>query len=377
MSSDLTLGAIVRAAGAAYLHTHRTSPVQRKALRAIAACRTSALGGHRDRCNRCGFEHFVWHSCRNRHCPRCQASARAQWLDDRAGELLPVPYFHVVFTVPEELNPIALMAPKLFYDILFHAAGQTLIDIAASRLRVSIGALTVLHTWGQTLTLHPHVHCVVPGGGFSLDHHGWRNVRKKTFFLPVRVLSRRFRTLVCNALRAAWADRSFDPRRTFAPDMTALDLFLTRASRQDWVTYSKPPFGGPRQVLAYLAAYTHRIAISNRRLVAHDHDHVRFTYRDYRTGKSGVMQLTTPEFLRRILLHVVPDRFVRIRYYGFLANRHRASSLDRARQMLEAEPPRRSLIAHDPEQPRCPACGEGVMIVLETIPRPLHYPDDS
>lgn len=357
---------------------HKTSAAQRKALRAIAACRTSALGGHRQRCERCGFEHVLWHSCRNRHCPRCQSAARAAWLEDRSEELLAVPYFHVVFTVPEALNILALVAPKLLYEALFRAAGHTLTDIAASRLKVSIGALTVLHTWGQTLSLHPHIHCVVPGGGLSLHRDAWIHVRNKSFFLPVKVLSRRFRTLVCNAIREAWTARSLDPQRTLFADRAALDLFLARACAKEWVAYSKPPFGGPRQVLAYLASYTHRIAISNKRIVAFADGRVRFTHRDYRTGKSGVMELSSDEFLRRYLLHVLPDRFVRIRYYGFLANRHRRASIDRARQLLGATrnaEPRIRLLA--PDLGKCPACHAGAMITVAWIAREVAYWNDS
>lgn len=378
MSAEVSLGGIVRAAGADYVRTQKTSAAQRKALRAIAACRTPALGGHRERCDHCGIEHLLWHSCRNRHCPRCQSAARGEWLDARSEELLPVPYFHVVFTVPEALNVLALIAPPVFYEILFRAAGQTLTDVAASRLKVSIGALTVLHTWGQTLALHPHIHCVVPGGGFSLHREAWISVRRKKFFLPVRVLSRRFRTLVCNAIRQAWSDGAIDPKRTSFADHVALDLFLARACSKEWVTYSKAPFGGPRQVLAYLAAYTHRIAISNKRIVEFSDSGVRFTHRDYRTGKSGVMELATAEFLRRFLLHVLPGGFVRIRYYGFLANRHRKTSIEHARRLLDAAPKAAESRVPLPPQPQpCRSCGAGVMLTIEVIARPVHYWNDS
>jgi predicted Zn-ribbon and HTH transcriptional regulator len=199
--TGIDLGAIVRAASEEYLATHTTSSDQRKALRAIAACRTEALGGEKQQCDRCGFEHIVWHSCRNRHCPRCQANARAQWLEERREELLPVPYFHVVFTIPEELNILALWAPRVLYDAMLRCAGQTLLEVGRSKLGVELGALCVLHTWGQTLPLHPHIHCVVPGGGFAAGGAQGRSVRKPSFFLPVKVLSRRFRTLLSNTLR--------------------------------------------------------------------------------------------------------------------------------------------------------------------------------
>jgi hypothetical protein len=270
-AAESDLGAIVRYCGESFLSTHRTTAAQRKAMRAIGACRTPALGGTRQQCDHCGHEHIQWRSCRNRACPRCQASARREWLEARSAELLSVPYFHVVFTVPEELNVLALHTPRVFYDLLFRAVGATLTDIAYSRLQAQIGALCVLHTWGQTLVLHPHIHCVIPGGGFSLDHTRWLGLRKPSFFLPVRVLSRRFRTLLCSALREAWRIGKLKVPATALADSVALDLLLARASAKEWVVYAKAPFGGPSQVLGYLANYTHRIAISNSRIVSFDH----------------------------------------------------------------------------------------------------------
>lgn len=381
MGAEIDLGAIVRARSESFLRTHRTTAVQRKAMRAIGACRTPALGGHRYQCDRCGFEHIQWHSCRNRACPRCQATARREWLAARCAELLPVPYFHVVFTVPEELNAIALHAPTLFYDLLFRAAGATLTEIARSRLHTQIAALCVLHTWGQTLVLHPHIHCVVPGGGFSLDGTHWIGLRKASFFLPVKVLSRRFRTILCSSLRKAWQDGSLKLPPSLLADSVALDLLLARASAQDWVVYSKPPFGGPSQVLAYLANYTHRIAISNSRILAFDGEHVTFRYRDYAAGNiQKIMTLGADEFLRRFLMHVVPKRFVRIRYYGFMANRTRARSLARARELIGIQ----ASIAPPPEQEiqerLCPRCKEGLMRdagLVEPQRAPPPYQDSS
>ena len=356
------LGAIVRTCGEEYCRTHRTTAVQRKAMRAIGACRTPALGGQRQQCDRCGFEHIQWHSCRNRACPRCGAAARAEWLEARADELLPVPYFHVVFTVPEDLNVLALYAPRVFYDLLFRAAGQTLTEIAQSRLHLQTGALCVLHTWSQTLVLHPHIHCVVPGGGFSQDRTRWIGVRKPTFFLPVKVLSRRFRTLLCNSIRQAWsAGRLTAPARILA-DAVALDVLLARASRQDWVVYSKAPFGGPAQVLRYLANYTHRLAISNTRILAFEGERVTFRYRDSRTGQTDKpMTLEAGEFLRRFLLHVLPPRLVRIRYYGFLANRLRADSIERARTLIGQRDLSLPSFPKQPDENRCPICREGTL----------------
>jgi Putative transposase/Transposase zinc-binding domain len=321
------------------------------------------------------------HSCRNRACPRCGAGARAEWLEARAAELLPVPYFHVVFTVPEELNVLALYAPRVFYDLLFRAAAQTLTDIARSRLHLQTGLLSVLHTWSQTLMLHPHIHCVVPGGGFSEDRARWIGVRKPAFFLPVKVLSRRFRTLLCSGLREAWsAGRLTIPARVIA-DAVALDLLLARASRQDWVVYSKAPFGGPAQVLRYLGNYTHRIAISNSRILAFERERVTFRYRDSRTGQTDkTMTLEAAEFLRRFLLHVLPVRLVRIRYYGFMANRLRAGSIARARTLIGQRDLSLPSPSTQPDPNRCPHCHEGTMRVIGPVEPhllPPWYEDSS
>lgn len=238
--------------------------------------------------------------------------------------------------------------------------------------------MAVLHTWGQTLSLHPHIHCVVPGGGFSIAGKKWLGIRKKTFFLPVKVLSRRFRTLLCNALREAWEQQKLTALSERFPDRTAFDLFLARSCQKDWVVYSKAPFGGPRQVLAYLASYTHRIAISNKRILSFEPDRVRFAYRDYRTREQKVMDLSSAEFLRRFLLHVLPSRFVRIRYYGFLANRHRKASLEAARTAITTPAPDEPFLLKPALDPRrCPSCAVGVMVVVEIIPRNAHYWNDS
>ncbi len=368
MTAEPDLGAIVRARSETFLRNRPTTAAQRKALRAIGACRTSALGGQRQQCDRCGHECIQWHSCRNRSCPRCGAAARARWLEARRAELLPVPYFHVVFTVPEVLNVFALHAPRVLYDLLFRAAGGGLVDVAHSRLQIQPGCLCVLHTWGQTLTLHPHIHCVVPGGGFSLHGRQWHSVAKSTFFLPVKVLSRRFRSLLTRFLREAWREGTLKlPERVLA-DSVALDLLLARAAATDWVVYCKPPFGGPEQVLAYLANYTHRIAISNSRILAFDGERVSFRYRDYAHGNvEKILALHVDEFLRRFLLHVLPPRLVRIRYYGFLANRTRAHSIDLACQLIG----RRFLLPVprlSADDQRCPHCGIGTLRVVGPVP---------
>lgn len=376
MNAEHDLGAIVRARSEMFLRTRRTTTAQRKALRAIGACRTPALGGQRQQCDHCGHEHIQWHSCRNRSCPRCGAAARARWLEARRGELLPVPYFHVVFTVPEVLNVIALHAPRVFYDLLFRAAGGALVDVARSRLQIQPGCLCVLHTWGQTLTLHPHIHCVVPGGGFSVHSRQWRSTAKSTFFLPVKVLSRRFRSLLTRLLREAWREGTLKLSERVLADSVALDLLLARAAATDWVVYCKPPFGGPEQVLGYLANYTHRIAISNSRIVSFDGERVCFRYRDYAHGNAEkLLTLDADEFLRRFLLHVLPPRLVRIRYYGFLANRTRAHSIDLARQLIGGRfllpLPLLSADGH-----RCPNCGTGTLRLIGPVPAerppPMH-----
>jgi len=284
-AAEHDLGAIVRTRGEIYLRTHRTTAAQRKALRAIGACRTRALGGQRQQCDRCGHEHIQWHSCRNRACPQCGAAARSRWLEARRAELLPVPYFHVVFTVPEILNVLALHTPRVLYDLLFRAAGGALVDVARSRLKIQPGGLCVLHTWEQTLPLHPHIHCVVPGGGFSVHDRQWHSV-KPTFLLDVKVLSRRFRSLLTRSLRQAWREGTLKLPERVVADSVAFDLLLARAAATDWVVYCKAPFGGPEQVLAYLANYTHRIAISNSRIVSFDGERVCFRYRDYADGNA-------------------------------------------------------------------------------------------
>lgn len=334
-------------------------------MRAISRCRTPAMGGHRDRCDNCGHEATVWNSCRNRHCPRCQAEARAKWLEARRKELLPVPYFHIVFTVPDKLNPIALHAPAVFYDLLFRSVAQTLLEIGESRMGAKLGFLGVLHTWGQQLTLHPHIHCIVPGGGFSLDGRRWVASSPK-FFLPVKVLSRRFRTVMSGRLREAYRSGKLVVPSSVVEDRTGFDLLLTRACHRDWVVYSKRPFGGPEQVLSYLAAYTHRIAISNRRIEEFDGETVTFSWRDYAEGNAQkTMRLAAKEFLRRFLMHVVPHRFVRIRYFGYMGNRVRAGNISRAREMIGVEvglPESRPTSFRD-----CPECEEGTMVLVALV----------
>jgi hypothetical protein len=361
MGAEASLGAIVRAKGGELLEKFPINAAQRKVMRAMADCRSAALGGHRDSCDSCGFEHIFWNSCRDRHCPGCGGEAREQWLEARRDEVLDVPYFHVVFTIPTILNVLALYAPEVVYAILLRAAGQALLDLGASRLRARMGVLTVLHTWGQTLVFHPHIHCVVPGGGFSLDGRRWARVRKISFLFAVKALSRRFRTLFCNAVRDAYADGSLHIPAEIVAHAQALDLLIARSFKTDWHAYAKPPFGGPEHVLAYLSNYTHRIAISNRRILSFDGKTVTFSWRDYADDNAQrTMELDAVEFLRRFLQHVLPPRFTRVRYYGFLANRDRAANIARARELIGSKRPLRPR-PHIPDPRLCPQCRKGTM----------------
>jgi uncharacterized protein (DUF983 family) len=361
MNAEATLGAIIRTCGAELHRQHPLSAHQLSVMRSLADCRTAALGGHRDHCDRCGYEHVFRNSCRDRHCPACGSEARQRWLDARREEVLDVPYFHAVFTIPQQLHVFALVAPELFCAILLRAAGQAVVDVAKTKLQAHFGVLTVLHTWGQTLGFHPHVHCVIPGGGFSVDGRRWVRVRKSSFLFAVKLLSRRFRTLVCNALRQAFGNGSLVLPPTVVADSAALDLLLALSCKTDWHAYVKPPFGGADHVLAYLAAYTHRIAISNRRILAFDGDNVTFSWRDYSDhNRHKEMTLSAVEFLRRFAMHIVPSRFTRVRYFGFLANRVRTANVEKARALIGA--PRRARTRSEPHAPLCPRCKQGTMI---------------
>ena len=356
------LGEIVRQVGERYLRTHRVTPFQRKALRDIGRCRTEAMGSFEAVCEQCGIPFMLFRSCRNRTCPQCQGQARTKWLGAREQELLPVPYFHVVFTVPEVLNNIALYCPETFYAELLRAAGKALLDVGLTKLKARLGVLTILHTWGQNLSLHPHVHCVVAGGGFSQDRRRWISVPNPAYLLPVKVLARRFRTLLCGALRAAaWGNQL-----QRLPQAAPADLAIENAAAQKWIVYAKPPFGGPEQVLDYLSQYTHRIAISNRRILAFEDNKVTFEWRDY-TDSNRIKQSTiiADEFLRRFLMHVLPDRFVRIRYFGYLANQHRAKNIERARTLIGR--PSALRFRDHPKPPLfCPACCAATLVAAQS-----------
>ena len=349
---------------------------QRKALRDIRDCRSAALGGRVQECDRCGHRVILYNSCRNRHCPKCQATARARWLAQRETELLPVPYFHVVFTLPSQIGRLALQNPKQIYGILFRTAAATLLETARDPrlLGAHIGFLAVLHTWGQNLHLHPHVHCVVPGGGISLDGARWIRCRKSSFFLPVRVLSQRFRKSFLRALKRAFRNRAlrFHGELKSLSEPAAFTALCDQAAAIDWVVHVKPPFGGPRRVLKYLARYTHRVAISNHRLRAFENGRVSFEWKDYaHRARLKLMTLDAVEFLRRFLLHVLPTGLVRVRQFGFLANRVRKSKLELCRTLLAARfPPAHANgesgeAAGDPQP--CPICKLGRLLLIEFI----------
>ena len=313
--------------------------VERRVISAVVACRTAALGGHVERCDDCGLTRIAYNSCANRHCPKCQGAARAQWLAAREAELLPVPYFHVVFTLPPAAAEIAFQNKQTVYGLLMRAAAQALTDLAAKRLGAKISLIAVLHTWGQTLTHHPHVHCVVPGGGVALDGKRWVAC-KPNFLLSVHALSKTFRRLFLDGLEAAFQKGELGFFGDLAP-LAGGDAFAegVRALRKGpFVLYAKPPFGGPERVLAYLARYTHRTAIANSRLIDVTDDEVAFSYKDYRQGRrQRVMRLAPHEFIRRFLLHVLPDGFHRIRHYGFLAKGDRGKNLARVRELLKVQ----------------------------------------
>jgi len=389
----LEVADIFRDHGAAWRRANagHVSLDQLKVMSAIERCRTAALGGHVARCENqnCAHTIIAYNSCRNRHCPKCQGAAANEWLAEREAELLPVPYYHVVFTLPASIADIAYQNKAVIYDLLFKAAGETVLTIAADpkHLGARVGITAVLHTWGSALTHHPHIHMIVPGGGISLDGHHWETCRPN-FFLPVRVLSRLFRRLFLQMLDAAHGAGRL---QFFGEHMALIDpqqfaALLAPLRKAEWVVYSKRPFGGPKAVLAYLARYTHRVAISNRRLISADKTGVTFKWKDYRiegADRYKTMTLATDEFIRRFLIHVLPKGFHRIRHYGLLATGNRAANIAHARKLLavpsspkEAEPPKPAI-----DEPRvlprpCPCCG-GRMFIIETFARgcePKHRP---
>ena len=367
---------IIRQHGDRFIETHGAwlTHQHRRVLRALARCRTAALGGHLDRCARCDYRAISYNSCRNRHCPKCLTHARDQWLAARQQELLPVGYHHVVFTLPHDFSWLALQNKTIVYDLLFRASAATLLEVAAdpTHLGAAIGFLTVLHTWGQNLLHHPHVHCVIPVGGLSPDGTQWVHPRYP-FFLPVKVLSRVFRGKFVAGLKRALRLGMLALPGSLAhlTDASAFRAFLRCLFRHDWVVYAKPPFGGPTHVLHYLARYTHRVAISNHRIINVADDQVTFQWKDYAHGcTSRTTTVSATEFLRRFFLHVLPKGFVRIRFFGFLASRRRAHDLPLCRHALTS--PSQAIAAPTVENATastswpCPRCG-GTMILIERL----------
>jgi hypothetical protein len=378
----LEVADIFRAYGPAWRRAHagRVGLGQLKVMSAIEACRTEALGGHVAACAKCGHQHIAYNSCKNRHCPKCQGPAARDWMAARAEDLLPVEYFHVIFTLPAEIAQIAYWNKREVYGLLFRASAATVTTIAADprHLGAQVGMTSVLHTWGSALTHHPHVHMIVPGGGLSPNGTGWVSCRPG-FFLPVRVLSRLFRRLFLEGLSELHraGTLAFFGDLTHLADPSAFATWLTPLRKTEWVVYAKPPFGGPEAVLAYLGRYTHRVAISNRRLVSADAETVAFRWKDYRIKRGDrmkIMRLATGEFIRRFLIHVLPDGFHRIRHYGLLASGTRKHNVEAIRRLLGTELPAATEATNvDPAPPLtlrepCPDCG-GAMRIVETFRR--------
>lgn len=372
--------------GADYRTRHGATllPDQRRVMLAIESCRTSALGGHVEACDACDHHRIAYNSCGNRHCPKCQSLERVRWVEARSADLLPTHYFHVVFTLPEEIAHLALQNKKVVYGILFAATAKTLTSIASDpkHLGAHIGLLAVLHTWGQTLTHHPHLHCIVPGGGLSPDRSRWIRCRKR-FFVHVHVLSDRFRTLFLEELKAAFrrGDLVFHGQLSHLADPSLFARFVASQRRLRWIVYAKRPFGSPDRVLKYLGRYTHRVAISNHRITHISDSHVSIRWQDYKDhGSEKIMTLTVDEFIRRFLLHVLPSGFHRIRCYGFLANACRAANLDIIRRLLGVTDPPINRLEHCRTAneilevltghpiDRCPKCHTGRMRIVEIIP---------
>ncbi len=378
MRASIEVADIFRTAGPAYRarHAGHLSLHQLKIMSAIEHCRTAALGGHVEACTDCGHWQIAYNSCRNRHCPKCQGAAARTWLATREADLLPVGYFHVVFTLPAEVGAIALQNKALVYDLLLRTASETMQTIAADpkHLGARIGITAVLHTWGSALTHHPHIHMIVPGGGISLDGARWISARP-AFLLPVRVLGALFRRLFLTRLLALYDSGrlGFFGSMAHLAERRAFLRHLSPVRKKRWVVYAKPPFAGPEAVLAYLSRYTHRVAISNSRLLRFDEAGVTFGYKDYRrsgTDRKQVMTLAADEFIRRFLLHALPKGFHRIRHYGLLASGTRKDNLERARQLLGVAPPAADAVPVEPTdlRPPCPCCG-GQMVIVEIVER--------
>jgi hypothetical protein len=395
MNENNKIGALFREFGAPYRAAHLPSLAQHKAMRAIERCRTSELGGHVERCDSCGYERISYNSCRNRHCPNCQFLAKERWLLDRKRELLPIAYFHLVFTIPDELNPIALVNQRLVYDLLFQAASETLLTLVGDARHVGgvPGIIAVLHTWGQNLMDHPHVHCIVTGGGLSTDGTRWVVPKKMTvhkdFFIHVHVLSALFKKKFLAYLKQRYQAGAFKwvGRISYLNQKAAFQMLLNQLYAKQWVTYCKKPFGGPEQVLRYLGRYTHRVAISNQRIFNVDDDKVTFKWRDYRDGnKTRLMTLDVFEFMRRFLLHILPVRYYKIRYYGLLSNRSRGARLSRCHEILQVSQQAASVKSErlcwedllfelcGLDVRKCPKCQTGRMVRKQLLSRSTGVP---
>jgi predicted Zn-ribbon and HTH transcriptional regulator len=362
------LADVFRQYGQSYRNTHRLSASDKKVMRAISVCRTYELGGHLDRCDACGFERPAYNSCRNRHCPKCQSLAKARWLEKQTSELLPVGYYHLVFTLPHELNHLILTNKKILLALLFKAVSETLLEFGHRRLRGTLGIIAVLHTWDQTLKDHFHLHCLIPAGALSFDQHRWIAARQN-FLFPVKALSRVFQGKFLSLLRRA-GDRG---------TVQGISDPIEASRQKNWIVYAKKPFGSPQTVLDYLGRYTHRVALSNDRILQVQNGQVTLSYRDRRDGDwRKTLALDAPEFIRRFLLHILPDGFMRIRHFGFLANRSKKQALARCRKLLDLDP----ALAKSPilsakdlllkitgvDLSRCPSCHQGTMIVVGDLP---------
>ena len=385
----LELAGIFRRHGPGYRETHSLPVHHHKLMRAIETCRTAALGGHVEKCGHCQHTRNSYNSCWNRHCPKCQGTARDQWLAQRKAELLPVPYFHVVFTLPQAIAAIAYQNKAAVYGLLFQTAAAALLTIARDpkHLGTEAGFFGVLHTWGQTLQHHPHIHCVVAGGGLSADRRRWIRCRPR-YYLPVRVLSALFRRLFLEALQKAYRSQQLQFFSELEPlrEPAVFAAYLKRPRSSQWVVYAKAPFGGPEQAIAYLGRYTHRVAISNHRLRSLANGQVSFEWKDRDQNQSKTMTLEAGEFIRRFLLHSLPPGFQRIRHYGFLANVHRRENLALCRELLTHDPAALlpAIAPAGPDEafldqlPLCPVCGIGVMIRIERLlPLPAPGVDSS
>jgi len=386
----LELADIVRAHGEGYRRTRRLATVQHRALRAIAACRTAVLGGHRETCDHCGATRLTYNSCRNRHCPKCQTLTKERWLAARKADLLPIPYFHVVFTLPHDLNALAQGNPRVIYTLLFRAAADTLLTFGRDPryLGGTIGITAIIHTWGQTLAQHLHLHCLVTGGALAANGSQWITGRS-SFLFPVRALSIVFRAKYLDGLQRAHdaGQLTFAGGTAHLAGRGAFAAFVGQLRALDWIVYAKRPFAGPEQVLDYLGRYTHRVALSNDRLVDHRDGCVRFRWKDYADhDRIKVLKLDADEFLRRFLLHVVPRGFMRIRHFGLLANRTRRATLTRCRDLLGQPPPADAppesaavmlLRLTGVDLARCPVCGEGRMQITAMVVRIAVPPDTS